>query len=227
MPLVWASLDAAAQTCAALGANMMRLMLHIGGDVGGAYDVNVPKDAFEASIGRAARAVPQVGKVRQRDYKAYFVRDMECEVPVPGAHDPHAHAAEPLAADAAAAAQLRVQRMCLVGSGELAGTPLVVLAYRRDRLPVNAFPCGARLHDVRCTRQLHMAACSHPAASIVFESHVQSRGSTTAQPGSSVIRKVFVDVQLDPPGAASSACTGLQDEVYGIVLGRTGAARQA
>ena len=195
------------------GANTVRVALFHGRPIDCAYSLGLPRDAFETAIGRAARAVPQLGKVREHEFKAYHVRDLECEVP----HQPAQQQEAPGAFDHGP----RVTRKRLVAFQELSGAPLLVLAYQRDRLPLNAFPCGAQLHDVRCTKQLRLALCSHPGATLVFESHVQGRGSTTAQPGAAVIRKVFVDIDL----GKGNTVEGLQAEIERVVLGRAFATR--
>lgn len=130
-------------------------------------NIDVPPAAFEAALTRAAR---HPGYVPRR----------------------HRHSVEHVGAlerlDEGGGRVSVCARRCL-GATRLPGAPVVALQYEETRLPIAAFPCDARPHDVRRVEALALRV--HRRARLVFEAH---HGQD--HPQGAVTRTVRIDVDL-------------------------------
>lgn len=208
------SLAGAVDAAGALGANLLVVWLYRSALGGGSYAFDLSAEAFEGLLERSARLVRK--RARVLEFRSYHMRDLVCEVP-------RALASEP---DSASPQQPHMQpgprvfRRKLLSAAEVRGMPLLALAFEHDRLPFNAFPCGAQLHDVRSVRQVRVPLDA--GAVLVLETHSQDRGAAAAQPGAAAVRSAFVEIQLQGSAAesAAAATAALQQQLESVVLGR-------
>lgn len=130
-------------------------------------NIDVPPDAFDAALARAAR------------HPGYVPRRLNHVVEHVGTLE---------RVDDGGGRVSVCSRRCL-GATALPGAPIVALHYEETRLPMAAFPCDARPHDARRVEALALRVHQH--ARLVFEAH---HGED--HPDGAVTRTVRVDVDL-------------------------------
>ena len=154
--------------------------------------LDVPKDAFDAMLERAAKHRGYFG--HQRDVYETVTRDAIL----------HQWVVQPPIMNA------RVITKQLVEAQPFDGTPLLVRTYQKSVHPFSAFPCDAPVHSNKRIRRLELRV--HRDACLVFETMIASSSST-------VVRRVRLEIEKKwrGSGGGGGSCGDLQRTIENTI----------
>jgi hypothetical protein len=201
--------------------------------------LNVPKDAFDAMLERAAKHRGYFGN--QHDVHEIVTRDAVLNLfsggmPQNLLSDPPAGDPQKLHQNTSVSgtecARARVISKHLVEARPFEGTPLLVRTYQRTVQPFSAFPCDAPVYSKRKVRRLDLKV--HRDARLVFETMISDTGDVMSNhrwpegPAlaelpfgkRNVVRRVYLEIEKRG-GQAPDLRRTIENTIQVVLLGMT------